>query len=96
MDSAVAHLAGALGVPVWMFSWEPGDSQWLVDREDTVWYPTMRLFRQALPFEWGPVIERAREELAKMGGSAPSRLHLLNHAGDGITELLQHVSGVHK
>jgi Flp pilus assembly protein TadD len=62
-DTAVAHLAGALSVPVWMAtSWTAG-WQWLLEREDSPWYPTMRLFRQARPLEWVPVFERIAAEL---------------------------------
>lgn len=64
-DSAVAHLAGALGVPVWVaLSYVP-DWRWLRDREDSPWYPTMRLFRQAERGGWSGVFERIARELQK-------------------------------
>jgi tetratricopeptide (TPR) repeat protein len=63
-DTAVAHLAGALGVPVWLvLSAAPG-WQWMVGRTDSPWYPTMRLFRQEKLGEWPPVFERIARELA--------------------------------
>jgi hypothetical protein len=62
-DTAVAHLAGALGVPVWTATSSTAGWQWLLEREDSPWYPTMRLFRQARPLEWAPVFERIAEEL---------------------------------
>jgi tetratricopeptide (TPR) repeat protein len=62
-DTAMAHLAGALGVPVWMPLSIPADWRWLQDREDTPWYPTMRLFRQQQLGRWAPVFERMRHEV---------------------------------
>ena len=54
-DTAVAHLAGALGRPVWLaLKWIP-EWRWLLDRADSPWYPTMRLFRQPARGDWGGV-----------------------------------------
>lgn len=64
-DTAVAHLAGALGHPVWVALKFVPDWRWMLEREDTPWYPTMRLFRQADAGEWGPVFEKVRRELEK-------------------------------
>lgn len=62
-DTATAHLAGALGVPVWTALTEPPDWRWLLDRDDSPWYPTMRLFRQAKPGEWSGVFDRIAQAL---------------------------------
>jgi tetratricopeptide (TPR) repeat protein len=64
-DTAVAHLAGALGVSVWVALMHRPDWRWLRDRDDSPWYPTMRLFRQSQPVIWGPVFERMAVDLHK-------------------------------
>ena len=70
VDTACAHLAGALGKPCWVLlpAWMP-DWRWLEGRDDTPWYPgTMRLFRQARDGEWGAVVERVVGALAALRG----------------------------
>jgi ADP-heptose:LPS heptosyltransferase len=64
-DSAVAHLAGALGVPVWVALPQVPDWRWLLEREDSPWYPSMRLFRQARRDNWEDVFQRIADELAQ-------------------------------
>jgi hypothetical protein len=64
IDSLPAHLAGALGVPVWTLLHKEADWRWLEGRSDSPWYPTMRLFRQARPGEWPPVVAAVAKELA--------------------------------
>lgn len=63
VDTSVAHLAGALGVPVWLLSRSDGCWRWLLDREDSPWYPSLRIFRQEHPFAWGPLIARVADAL---------------------------------
>jgi len=58
VDTMVAHLAGALGVPVWVMLHAAADWRWLLDRNDSPWYPTMRLFRQTAHDDWGRVVEQ--------------------------------------
>jgi tetratricopeptide (TPR) repeat protein len=65
IDTAAAHLAGALGRPTWtLLPWAP-DWRWLLDRADSPWYPTMRLFRQRSKGDWSEPIAQIVSELAK-------------------------------
>jgi len=66
VDTAVAHLAGALGKPVWTLLPFVPDWRWLLKREDSPWYPTMRLFRQSSSGDWEPVMARVLVELQKL------------------------------
>ncbi len=63
VDTSVAHLAGALGKPVWLLLSHVADWRWISDRDDTPWYPTMRLFRQHQPGDWQPLMQRVAGEL---------------------------------
>jgi hypothetical protein len=58
VDTMTAHLAGALGVPVWTLLQKDADWRWMEGRDDSPWYPTMRLFRQERQDEWNSVIDR--------------------------------------
>ena len=63
VDTGIAHLAGALGKPTWMLIPFAPDWRWQLKREDSPWYPTLRIFRQPRPRDWVSVIERVRTEL---------------------------------
>jgi tetratricopeptide (TPR) repeat protein len=63
VDTAVAHLAGALGKPVWVMLGHAADWRYLLDRDDSPWYPTMRLFRQVETGAWQPLTERIAQAL---------------------------------
>ena len=65
IDSMPAHLAGALGVPVWTLLPHDADWRWMDDRDDSPWYPTMRLFRQPAPGAWEPLVARVATALAQ-------------------------------
>jgi ADP-heptose:LPS heptosyltransferase len=62
-DSAPAHLAGALGAPVWVALKHVPDWRWLLNREDSPWYPGMRLFRQKEPGDWESVFREIEDAL---------------------------------
>jgi tetratricopeptide (TPR) repeat protein len=68
VDTAAAHLAGALGRPAWTLLHSAPDWRWLPDATRTAWYPGMRLYRQDRPGVWGPVIERVEKDLAALAG----------------------------
>jgi hypothetical protein len=74
IDSMPAHLAGALAVPVWTLLQKDADWRWMNDRDDSPWYPTMRLFRQRRSGDWEPVLAQVQRELQRFLHS-PHRLH---------------------
>jgi tetratricopeptide (TPR) repeat protein len=65
-DTAIAHLAGALGVPVWVALKHVPDWRWMLDRKDSPWYPTMRLFRQRAFDDWKSVFDEIETELRSL------------------------------
>ena len=66
IDTSVAHLAGAMGKPVWILLHSLPDWRWLLDRQDSPWYPTARLFRQSAAGDWSDVVDRLSTELRRM------------------------------
>ena len=73
VDTMIAHLAGALGRPVWTLLASAPDWRWILDRRDTPWYPSMTLFRQRRPGDWAGVFRDVRKALqATMSGRSPS------------------------
>jgi hypothetical protein len=69
VDSMPAHLAGALGVPVWTLLQAEADWRWLTHRDDSPWYPTMRLFRQETAGDWAGVVMRVMAALRQLVSS---------------------------
>ena len=66
VDTMMAHLAGALGIPVWLLLTRTADWRWMLDRADSPWYPSMRLFRQIQTGDWSPVLLRLTEALENL------------------------------
>ena len=66
IDTSIVHLAGALGKPVWTLLPYYSDWRWLLDRNDSPWYPTMKLFRQPEPGDWNKVFLAVADEIKKM------------------------------
>jgi hypothetical protein len=63
VDTMITHLTGALAVPVWNLIHSDADWRWLEERDDSPWYPTMKLFRQETPGDWEPVIKKVIDQL---------------------------------
>jgi ADP-heptose:LPS heptosyltransferase len=66
VDTMTAHLAGALGQRTWTLLPVHADWRWLLQRDDSPWYPTMRLFRQKAPMKWDEVIAEVESELKRL------------------------------
>ncbi|MBN2751538.1 MAG: hypothetical protein JXQ84_02405, partial [Rhodospirillaceae bacterium] len=73
VDTATAHLAGALGLPVFILLIRGADWRWLRDRTDTPWYPSARLFRQAAPRDWEVPLLLLKEALVSLDGLIVNR-----------------------
>jgi hypothetical protein len=74
VDTAVAHLVGALGKPLWLLlPFSPG-WRWMLDRSDSPWYPTARLFRQSRMGDWREIVDAVRRELCARFGQAPNEV----------------------
>lgn len=65
-DTSLVHMAGGLGVPTWIVLHWAADWRWLLDREDSPWYPTMRLFRQPEQGNWDKVFRQVFDELHEL------------------------------
>ncbi len=76
VDTSIAHLAGVLGKPLWIMLPHVPDWRWMLDREDTPWYPGARLLRQGADRAWQPVLERVRADMAKALIDAPHSLNM--------------------
>jgi tetratricopeptide (TPR) repeat protein len=82
-DTAIAHLAGGLGVPVWVAVPFVADWRWLLHRDDSPWYPTMRLFRQTVPGQWDDVFARLAVELDHLMRQRPRAVSITIEVAPG-------------
>jgi tetratricopeptide (TPR) repeat protein len=80
VDTAIVHLAGALGRPVWLLNRFDTCWRWLRGRDDSPWYPTLRLFRQPSPGDWESVVLTVGNELRKIGTKGRAVFTQMNHA----------------
>lgn len=95
VDTSIAHLAGAIGKPVWILLPFVSDYRWLLDREDTPWYPSARLFRQEQPKVWKNVIANVKNNLTLIINSAPQPSELIIEEKDQTNENIANVIYIH-
>jgi hypothetical protein len=74
VDTAVAHLAGALGKPVWLLNRFDTCWRWLLNRDDSPWYPRLRQFRQPAPGDWHSVLREAADALTRLAAGDRDQL----------------------
>jgi hypothetical protein len=74
VDTAIAHLAGALGKPVWLLNRFDTDWRWLLNRDDSPWYPTLRQFRQLAAGDWNSLICGVRDALQRLAAGDRDQL----------------------
>jgi ADP-heptose:LPS heptosyltransferase len=86
VDTMMAHLAGALAVPVWTLLPYECDWRWMLEREDSPWYPSMRLFRQALPGKWSAAVSRLTQALSEF---TSTQCRVPQQSPESISRLLQ-------
>jgi len=72
VDTSVAHLSAALGCPTWVLLPYAPDWRWLIARDDSPWYPTMRLYRQSDTHAWDEVLRRVAQDLATLPAQPPA------------------------
>jgi hypothetical protein len=91
VDSMAAHLAGAFGRPVWVLLRNEADWRWMVERRDSPWYPTMRLFRQPRAGDWAAVAEQVGVELDALSRAGHREARQVRH-NDGVVEVVPDAS----
>ncbi len=84
IDTSVAHLAGAFGVPVWVMLIRNADWRWLVDRTDSPWYPSARLFRQTTAGDWPSVADDVVSSLRQLAGASRRSAEVPRSAQDDM------------
>lgn len=75
IDNSTAHMAGALGAPCWVLIPDPPEWRWMLGREDCLWWPSLRLFRQQKPGDWSAPLARVAEELAHWSDARRGAAH---------------------
>ena len=91
-DTSVAHLAGALGRPVWVVLKHAPDWRWMLDRSDSPWYPTMRLYRQTIRDDWESVFHQIAADVARLKPARTSSPTALVQIPGSIGELFDKIT----
>jgi tetratricopeptide (TPR) repeat protein len=94
VDTAVAHLSGAMGKPVWILLPFSPDWRWMLNREDSPWYPTARLFRQSQPDVWTEVIQRVADELKRLVSNRIFKRGFELHSQNNTKEAIEYYQNV--
>jgi tetratricopeptide (TPR) repeat protein len=87
IDTSICHFAAGLGIETWTLLPNPPDWRWMLDREDTPWYPNMRLFRQPEPGDWATVIQQVKVELNKKVHGADNVTSTPSYTQEVLSEL---------
>ncbi|CAK0744395.1 protein O-GlcNAc transferase [Gammaproteobacteria bacterium] len=94
--TSTVHLAGALGRPTWVLLHFSADWRWFLKREDTPWYPSVRLFRQSGPHQWGALVNRIQTELSALVAGDRTRLLPTPNTDEPSTSLTSHKSSTRR
>jgi len=93
VDTAVAHLTGAMGKPVWILLPFAAEWRWMSRREDSPWYPTARLFRQSVAGDWAGLIQGVGDELHRFSPAmAPAGKEIVDKLAKGSLKSLRVVA----
>lgn len=91
VDTSVAHMAGALGKPVWLLIPYVPDWRWMLERNDSPWYPSMKLFRQPRVSDWGSVLTKVKDELNSLKKGRVTEMQMSNRSFNRLDNFLRKI-----